>query len=83
MLTAYMEAAMRHAKYEKLDDGGYYGSIEECPGLWWDDFTLEECQVGLREALEDWIQLGLQLNHPFQEIDGIELEQLELAEVDA
>ena len=35
MIQEYIRAAMRHAKYEIIeDDGSFYGHIEECPGLW-------------------------------------------------
>jgi predicted RNase H-like HicB family nuclease len=35
MLTAYIQAAMRHARYEWLpEDGLYYAEIPELPGVW-------------------------------------------------
>lgn len=34
MLLEYLRAALRHAKYEILqDDGSYYGEIPECNGV--------------------------------------------------
>ena len=44
MLTSYIQAAMDRATYERLDDGTYYGEIAECPGVWADGATLEECR---------------------------------------
>src|SRR5436190_1153149 len=34
MLTNYIEAAMRHAQYEALDDGTVYGEIPGLPSVW-------------------------------------------------
>jgi predicted RNase H-like HicB family nuclease len=74
MLTKYIHAAMRHAKYEILPDSGeYYGEIPECPGVWAAADTLEECREELEEVLEEWILLSLHKNLPLPVIDGLEL----------
>ena len=72
MLTEYINAAMRHARYEILpENGGYYGEIPELPGVWANADTLEACREELREVLEDWIALGLAQGSPIPPIDGI------------
>ena len=72
MLTEYINAAMRHARYEILpEDGGYYGEIPELPGVWANADILEACREELREVLEDWIALGLAQGSPIPPIDGI------------
>jgi predicted RNase H-like HicB family nuclease len=72
MLTEYINAAMRHARYEILpEDGGYYGEIPELPGVWANADTLEACREELREVLEDWIALGLAQGSPIPPIDGV------------
>ena len=74
MLTEYIQAAMRHARYEILeDDCGFYGEIPECRGVWANTDTLEACREELREVLEEWIVLGLTLGHEVPSIDGIEI----------
>ena len=56
MLTEYLQAAMRKAKYEILDgDEGFYGEIPGFQGVWANAKTLEECRNELSEALETWI----------------------------
>ena len=41
MLLEYIQAALRHAKYEILpDDGSYYGEIRECNGVYANAETL-------------------------------------------
>jgi len=72
VLTEYINAAMRHARYEILpENGGYYGEIPELPGVWANADTLEACREELREVLEDWIALGLAQGSPIPPIDGI------------
>jgi predicted RNase H-like HicB family nuclease len=74
MLTKYLDAAMRHAHYEILkEDGTYYGEIPECPGVYANAPTLEECRSELAEALEDWLLLRIHKNLPVPTIDGLEL----------
>ena len=74
MLTKYIQAALRHAKYELLDDdGSFYGEIPVCNGVYANTSNLEECREQLEEVLEEWILLSIYKNLPLPGIDGIEL----------
>ena len=74
MLTAYIQAAMRRAKYEILpDDEGFYGEIPELQGVWANEDTLEACREELQSTLEDWILVGLRMGHTLPVIEGIDL----------
>lgn len=74
MLRRYLDAAMRHARYERLaEDGSHYGEIPGLDGLWASAPTLEACREELASALEDWVVAGLQLGHELPEIDGVAL----------
>lgn len=56
MLTDYLQAALKKAKYEILDDNeGFYGEIPGFQGVWANAVTLEECREQLAGALETWI----------------------------
>jgi predicted RNase H-like HicB family nuclease len=79
MLTKYIQAAMKRAQYEILDDKSYYGSIAGFEGVWANEPTLETCREELQEALEDWILLGVSLNHELPVVEGIELKYTEVA----
>ena len=80
MLTQYISAAMRKAKYEILsDDGTYYGSLGGFQGVWANAKTLEECREELREVLEAWICFRVSRNLPLSVVDGIELAVREMA----
>ena len=74
MLTKYIQAAMRKAKYEILpEDGSFYGEIPGFAGVWANAESLEACREELEEVLEEWLLLGISRNHPLPVLDGIEL----------
>ncbi len=75
MLTEYVRAAMRRARYEILEeDGSSYGKIPGFDGVWATAGTLEGCRDELSEVLEGWIVLSLSRNLPLPTVDGISLE---------
>jgi predicted RNase H-like HicB family nuclease len=74
MLLEYIQAALRHAKYEILpDDSSYYGEISACNGVYANAKTLEDCREELREVLEEWVLFRIHKNLPLPVIDTIEL----------
>ena len=80
MLLEYIQAALRHAKYEILsDDGSYYGEIPECNGVYANAKTLEDCREELRTVLEEWVLFRIHRNLPLPILDGIELTIHEVA----
>jgi len=80
MLTSYIEAAMERAAVERVEDGTFYGMIPGFQGVWSNAATSGDCLRELREVLEDWLVLGLRLNAPLPEIEGINLPELPAAE---
>jgi len=52
-LTAYIEAALELARYDKLDDGSFAGEIPKLKGVAAFGTTLRECENELRSTLED------------------------------
>ena len=80
MLLEYIQAALRHAKYEILpDDKSYYGEIPECNGVYANAPTLEDCREELRTVLEEWVLFRVHRNLALPVIDGIELTIQEVA----
>ncbi len=71
MLTTYIQSAMKHAKYEILEDQTFYGEIAGFRGVYANADTLEMCREELQSALEGWIILGLRMGHPLPEVDGV------------
>ena len=72
MLTEYIQAALKEAHYELMENGCFFGSIPSCEGAWGEGATLEECREDLRGALESWIVVGLRLGHPLPVLAGID-----------
>jgi predicted RNase H-like HicB family nuclease len=74
MLTSYIRAAMRRAKYEILsDDRTFYGEIPGFNGVYANTDTLEACREELEEVLEEWVLFRVSRNLPLPVVDGIEL----------
>jgi predicted RNase H-like HicB family nuclease len=73
MLTEYIEAAMRTAQFERIEDGTIWGEIPALEGVWANASTEEQARRELREVLEGWIALGLRLGHEFPTLDGHEI----------
>ena len=80
MLTDYIRAAMRKARYEILpDDGTFYGEIPGFDGVYANADTLERCREELEEILEEWILLRVFKHLPLPAVDGIDLTIKEVA----
>jgi predicted RNase H-like HicB family nuclease len=73
MITRYLREAMCRARYKILEDGTYYGWIEELPGVWATADTLERCRDELESVVEDWLLLGLRLGHNITPLEDIDL----------
>jgi predicted RNase H-like HicB family nuclease len=73
VLVEYLREAMRRGKYKILEDGTYYGWIEELPGVWASAGSLEECREELESVVEDWLFLGLKMGHDIIPLGDIDL----------
>jgi predicted RNase H-like HicB family nuclease len=75
MLTDYLRAAMRHAKYELLsDDGSFYGEIPGFEGVYANSNALESCREQLEEVLEEWVLFRISRNLALPTVDGLKIE---------
>lgn len=59
MLTEYIYQKLNNANYKMLEDGTYFGEINDIPGVWASEKKLEDCRESLREVLEEWVVLKL------------------------
>lgn len=74
MITKYISAAMKKARYEILEDSGdFYGEIDGFRGVYANAKTLEECRDDLEEVVEEWILFRVSKNLELPVVDGIEL----------
>ena len=80
MLTSYLRAALRQARYEIVeDDGSFYGAIPAIPGVWANAKTLEACREELESVLEGWVMLSIADHSSIPDIDGNRLEIRQVA----
>ena len=79
MVTKYLSAAMRGAKYELLEEGGFYGSIPGFEGVWAEADSLEDCRDELEEVIEEWLLFRLSRQLPVPVLDGMDLVVREVA----
>ena len=71
MLTEYIRAAMRQARYEILpDDSTFYGEIPDFPGVYANADNLETCRQELEDVLDGWLLLRLSRNLPLPLMNG-------------
>lgn len=80
MLVKYIDAAMKRAHYEILeDDRSFYGEVKECEGVYANAPTLEECRKELEQTLEDWILFRVSKQMELPKLDGIDLSVKDVA----
>jgi predicted RNase H-like HicB family nuclease len=80
MLTSYIRAAMRQARYEIVeDDGSFHGEIPPISGIWANAQTLEACREGLESVLEGWLLLSIADPSPILDINGNRIKIREVA----
>jgi len=78
MFIKYMEAALKHAKYEILEeDNCYYGEVPEFVGVYATANDLETCRNELAEVLEEWVLFRIYKHLELPVIDGCKLEIIE------
>jgi predicted RNase H-like HicB family nuclease len=74
-----IEAALKQAEYETLEDGTVFGAIPGLDGVWSNTDTYGEAEAELAEVLEEWIYLRLSKNLPVPTIGGIDIKAPSLA----
>lgn len=83
MFTEYIEAAMKEAEYEIIqDEEPYYGVIPSLQGVWATGKTLEECRRNLREVLEGWLVVRLRRGLPIPPVGQYHIEEPERLKVE-
>ena len=76
MLIEYVNAALKKARYETLEDGKIYGEIPDLQGVWAEGATIEECRSELVEVIEGWLFLKLRDRDTIPLIDGLDLNKV-------
>jgi len=71
MFTEYIQAALKQAKYEILDNASYMATVEHLPGVIATGKTIEECREDLIEVIEEWVTIRLKRGLDIPSIDGL------------
>jgi predicted RNase H-like HicB family nuclease len=77
MLADYLDKAMKHAHFERIEDGTVFGSFPDLPdlkGVWANADTEDACQTELRDVLEGWVLLHISDHTPVPPVDGVTVE---------
>ncbi|HSY78629.1 MAG TPA: type II toxin-antitoxin system HicB family antitoxin [Verrucomicrobiae bacterium] len=73
----YLNAAMKKAQFERMENGDYFGSIAGFDGLWANGHTREEAERDLYSALDGWIDVHLRVGRQsIPAIEGVDLNSL-------
>jgi predicted RNase H-like HicB family nuclease len=70
MFSEYIEAALRRAKYETLENGTYMATVDGLRGVIATGETIEVCRVDLIEVIEEWITIRLKRGLDIPAMDG-------------
>jgi hypothetical protein len=73
MLTRYISAAMKRARYKTLDDGTCFGQIAGLAGVWANERVQERCKAVLQEVLEEWLILKIRDHDPIPRLGRVSL----------
>ncbi len=80
MLAEYIQAAMRDARYEEIEeDGTIFATIPGFDGLWANAPTHAEATAQLESALEGWILVSIARHRPIPVRGGLDLTVREVA----
>jgi predicted RNase H-like HicB family nuclease len=70
----YMEAAMKRAQVEQMEDGEWYASIPGLAGLWAVGASAQEARAQLHDALDGWIYVNATVGkNRLPDIGGVSL----------
>ena len=73
MLIEYIQAAMREAHYELMEDGRFFATVPSCEGIWADGDTLEGAREELQDVVGDWILIKARHGDTFPMIAGVDI----------
>ena len=72
MIRDYIEAALRQAHYELIDDEDpYYGAVPGLQGVWASGKSLEECRDQLADVVEGWVLVRIARGLPIPPLGAV------------
>jgi predicted RNase H-like HicB family nuclease len=74
MITAYIDQALRRARYERLDDGLFCGTVRGLRGVVATGDSLEQCRDELAEVVEEWVLVRIARRLDVPALGGIRVQ---------
>lgn len=73
MFSEYVQAALKLAEYDTLEDGSYVATVEGLQGVIAIGNNIEDCRRDLIDVIEGWIALRLRLGDRIPSIQGVSI----------
>jgi predicted RNase H-like HicB family nuclease len=73
VIRQYVDEALRSARYDKLEDGTFYGEVPRLRGVLATAETLEECRSQLAEVVEEWVLIRVARRLPVPRLGGVQV----------
>jgi predicted RNase H-like HicB family nuclease len=73
MIRQYVDAALRGARYEKLEDGTFYGEVPKLRGVLATAPNLEACRNQIAKVVEEWVLVRVSKGLPVPPLGKIEV----------
>jgi predicted RNase H-like HicB family nuclease len=70
MFSEYIDAALRRAKYDTLENCTYMATVDGLRGVIATGKTIEACRGDLIEVIEEWVTIRLQKGLDIPALDG-------------
>ncbi len=71
MLAEYIAKAVENARFERLENSRYFGTVPGFQGAWAEADSIENCRRELADVLEDWILLAIRRNLELPVLAGV------------
>lgn len=78
-LTRYLEEALKRAEYSRDENGVVIARVPKASGFFAQGDNFEEARENLRDVIEGNVLLALQLGLEIPHIEGIEIEERQVA----
>ena len=73
----YLNAAMKKAEFDRMENGEYFASIPGFDGLWASGHTRDEASHDLYSALDGWLDVHLRVGRQsIPAIEGVDINSL-------
>ncbi len=73
MIRAYLDQALRRARYTQVEDGSFCAEVGGLRGVIALGATLEDCRENLQEVIEEWVLLRVAQHLPIPVLDGVRI----------